>query len=202
MRLALLTIIALLAVVPSASAQAPSEPNDTAATAAGPLVVTELTAALESEQDDDWYLLHAAAARDVSIVGTIGGSCREAFGQISVELHDADAPFATAAKETLLLGYDPAQSTSGPVKTAQLTFDSIVGHRYFVHVTHTACENVPYGLAISPGDAFGARLKTTKECSDAKRAVKRAKRKSKRRQAKQRARTRCARRPLVGSAWD
>jgi hypothetical protein len=163
--------LALTAAAP-AFADGPFEPNETATEATGPLTGATVTAALETPQDVDWYRFYAHPQRQVGVLATLGGSCARTSGTITVSLLDAEGSFG-GNLGSLTLGWDYS-TPNAPVAARNLAFTSAVGHRYFLKVTQSGCQNVPYSLQLAPADDLTSTLQDTAACSAAKRARQRA----------------------------
>src|SRR4051794_841078 len=127
----------------TALADGPFEPNETAAMVTAPVTVPSLTAALETPQDVDWYLLRPQGVRQIGILGTLNGTCPSNSGYILASVKDADA---IASYEVDLgsvkAGYDyNVEGSRDTPKTAdQVAFTSKVGHRYLVKVSQSGCQ--------------------------------------------------------------
>ena len=171
LRLLGLTLLVTFLAAACAFADGPYEPNETAATATGPVTDTLLSAALETPQDEDWYLLRPNAPRQIGVLATLKSACPSKIGSLVVHVFDADGSRAPLAD--LRLGYrgDPE-----PTLADRMAFTSIRGHRYYLQVTQSSCMNTPYDLSIEPADALSTSLETTIECARAHGHLKAAKR--------------------------
>ena len=142
------------------AAEAPYEPNDALATAAGPLTAGSLySAALETASDRDFFFFHVTspeAARVELDVHNLGES--RASG-IDVTIFDASA--TPVAAQTFIHG---GEST---VLSAELE-----PQKYFVEVSSNEGSSDPYSLAASgsPG-AFGPYAQVAGRCAKATAAV-------------------------------
>lgn len=220
-------VIAAIALSPAAAAaDGPHEPNETAAMATIPVTAPRIDAALETKQDEDWYLLHPQGIRQIGLLATLGAPCGSSYGRVIVDVLDGES--ARVPFESLQLGYD-TRNPKVTATTASTVFTSEIGHRYLVHVTQSSCHGVPYSLSLAPIGALGVKLAPTKECATASRARGRATSKLKQlRTARRRARGKkrkalgtkiqlqtqkvtqakadeasiCARPPLVGYPWE
>lgn len=50
-------------------------------------------------------------------------------------------------------------------------FTSQAGHRYFIQVRGSMCQDVPYTLQLAPAKDLTSQLQDTDECAEAKRAA-------------------------------
>jgi hypothetical protein len=226
LRTALLALIVGLAAAPCAFADGPFEPNETAATAAGPITAPGLQAAFETPQDTDWYLLQPQGVRQIGILATLDGACATHYGQQRFTLLDAEgSPFSPVGSLTLGFSYVTGMQTT----VDRLAFTSQAGHRYLLRVSESSCTDVPYSLSFAPTGALGTTLLPTGDCMQAAATTKQAVRKlagirSARRHAHRQRRaslrvreqiqqqavvqskatqaTVCTRNPLTGSGWN
>jgi hypothetical protein len=159
----------------SARADGPFEPNETAATAFGPVTQTVIEGAFETKQDVDWYLLHPKGVRQIGILAVLRSPCSGAYQRITADLWDADSGSRAWPMDSLRLGdgLDSQRLTAN--RTA---FTSVRGHRYLLRVSQTGCEGAAYRLEVGPADALGTALERTDGCRTASAGVKRGRRKA------------------------
>jgi hypothetical protein len=161
--------------VAPAAADGPFEPNETVASAAGPLTGTAVTGALETPQDIDWYAFYAHAPRQIGLLATIGGSCSSSTsGYIKVTLLDGDTASYRAELGTITLGRDLYKGTT--VTANRVAFTSEQGHRYFIRAQQFGCQNTPYTLELAPGENLRSSLEETAPCTLAKAGARQAER--------------------------
>ena len=164
LRSAILAVIVALTGATSAVADGPYEPNETAATAAGPITTPAIHAAFETPQDADWYVLFPQGVRQIGILATLDSPCPTKYGQIRIALLDAEgSPYSPLGSLTLGLSY--ATSTQNTVD--RLAFTSQVGHRYLLRVTQSSCTGAAYSIDFAPTGALGTTLLPTAECAQA-----------------------------------
>lgn len=174
-----LAVLCLLVAPAAALADGPFEPNETAATATGPLLQSDLGAGLETPQDVDWYVLHLRAPKQVGVLATLAAPCRTSYGRLSVDLLDADVPgFGNDVGSIRLGRSDAAPSGSGQLLAGRTSFTSKRGHRYFLKVTQSGCDSAAYTISLAHTNALTGALEITAECQAAKQAVTRARRKA------------------------
>ena len=152
---AVLAALTLATAVPAARADGPYEPNETALGAFGPVTTGLLAGALETPQDEDWFVLYPAADRQVGVLATIKGQCAQDSGNIEIELLDADA--SSPAMGVARIGHKNFQ----PTTSDRVAFTAVRGHRYFLRITQSGCENVPFtpstGRMGMPGTGISCR---------------------------------------------
>src|SRR5205085_1128521 len=130
----------------AAAADGPYEPNETAAMVTAPATAARIDAALETPQDEDWYLLHPQGVRQLGVLATLATPYRTSYGRISIELLDGEGSSYPIA--SLGLGYEVSTSARRTADT--LAFTSELGHRYFLHVTQSGCDGSAYSLQLTP----------------------------------------------------
>jgi hypothetical protein len=129
-----------------------------------PLTVPRVDAALETPQDEDWYLLYPQGVRQIGVLATLKTPCSSSDGTVHIDLLDGDG--STLPIVSLRLGYDFTNSKV-PLTTATASFTSEIGHRYLLHVTESSCDGVGYSLALAPTGALGRRIAPTQACDAA-----------------------------------
>jgi hypothetical protein len=159
-----------LAAAATANADGPYEPNESPGQAFGPLTSEAVAAALETPQDVDWYRFYTLPQRQIGVLATLSGACPSAYGNIRVLVLDADVPYSTPLG-TLTLGKDWTSSNSSPITAARIAFTSQAGHRYFLKVTQTSCQNTPYTLQLAPAQDLTRTLQPVFACTDATRTA-------------------------------
>ncbi len=171
LRSALLAVIVALSGAALAVADGPYEPNETAATTAGPITTPTLHAAFETPQDADWYVLFPQGVRQIGILATLDSPCPSPSGQIRIAVLDAEGnPYSPVGSLTLGLSY----ATSMQNTVDRLAFTSQVGHRYLLRVTQSSCTGGAYSIDFAPTGALGTTLLPTAECAQAAGAAKQA----------------------------
>ena len=158
-----LTAVLLLTLgfASQALADGPQEPNETPATAYGPVVSTRLIGALETPQDLDWYVLYPKAARQVGVVLRLTNACPKQYGSLWMQLLDADG--SSDHVDEAKVGFD-ASAPDGTRTADNFVFTSLRGHRYFLRVSQSSCLDGAYDIAISQPDALTGTLEPTAEC--------------------------------------
>jgi len=137
-----------------------------------PLLAPRVDAGLETPQDEDWYLLYPQGVRQIGVMATLNTSCRASIGRVTVDLLDADG--SRSPIESLQFGYDVLGDRSAPRTVDTARFTSVVGHRYFLHVTQSSCDPAAYSMALAPFGALGTRLAPTDACETGNVAARRA----------------------------
>src|SRR3954451_4196826 len=84
---------AFLAVVTTASADGPFEPNERATDAGGPLTGETVQAALETPQDVDWFRFYTLPDRQIGVLGTITSSCDGSSGRVYMDVLDGEVSY-------------------------------------------------------------------------------------------------------------
>lgn len=157
---ALLVVLPLLLLAlsaASASAQGPYEPNDSIATAAGPLEAGgSYTAAVESSADRDFYFFYVTApASTVALSAT-----NEGGGEIQASLN---ARLVNALGSSL--GQDVIFLRKGETRSEAVTLEP---GKYFVEVTENDGSGDAYRLAAGgSGGAFGPYAQIAANCEAA-----------------------------------
>lgn len=171
LRSAILAVMVVLTGATLAVADGPYEPNETAATAAGPITTSALHAAFETPQDADWYVLFPQGVRQIGILATLDNACPAHYGQIRITVLDAEGnPYSPVGSLTLGLSY----ATSLQNTVDRLAFTSQTGHRYLLRVTQSSCTGGAYSIDFAPTGALGTTLLPTAECAQAVAAAKQA----------------------------
>lgn len=169
-----LAVAASLACAAPALADGPFEPNETAATAAAPMVMS-VVAGLETPQDVDWFALYPKRTRQIGVLVKLTSSCGSNTGSVRVDLLDADAGILARSIGSGTLGWDPFDSGTlrAPRETVQLRFTSIQGHRYYLKISQSSCAGATYATDLAPAGAFLAAPEATVECTTATAAARR-----------------------------
>ncbi|MCW3002104.1 MAG: hypothetical protein JWQ20_1402, partial [Conexibacter sp.] len=118
-------------------------------------------------QDVDWYRFYAKPQSQVGVLATLAGPCNITSGSITVYVYDADGGGYALPLVNITVGYSPVSSSS-PTTAAQGAFTSEAGHRYFIKLRQSLCQNVGYTLQLAPGEDLTHTLQDTLPCTKAR----------------------------------